>query len=86
MKNITGNSYYRRAEIYIKSINEEPLKTNTTQEDNSDEDSNSQAETKNNELEKIKENKLIYGIVGVILIAIVITLLVIKFKPKKKGK
>ena len=91
LKNITRNIYYRRAEVYIKSISEEiSNQQNTTKEDNNtNEEGNLQEDSnkvKDAISQNIEDNKLIYEIIGIILIAIVITLLVLKFKPKKKKK
>jgi hypothetical protein len=90
LKNITGNTYYRRAEVFVKSINEETSKiqSNIPEESNADENSNNQENNKENKdiiSEKIKDNKLIvYEIIGIILITIVIIFLILKFKSKKK--
>ncbi len=89
LKNITGNSYSPMAEVYIKLINEEvQKKLNATKEDISSNQigDNQNKEIKDTILENIKENKFLYGFIGIILIAIVITILVLKFKPKKKRR
>ncbi len=104
LKNITGHTYYRKAEVHTKSINEEiqdqsnkieqdnnkTKDTNLTEKDNNlNEKDNLQKgnnKTKDTIQENIKYDKSIYVIIGVISIAIIITLLILKFKPRKKGK
>jgi hypothetical protein len=87
LKNITGNTYYRRAEVYIKSINEEiQNQSNTKEQDNNinDEENQQEKEIKETSSEIIKDNKfIIYGIIG--LVAILLILLIIRlFKSKFK--
>ena len=90
LKTITGNSYYPRAEVFIKSINEiiPENQSNETAEDNSPNQQENQQEKEIKEIisEAIKDHKFIYLIVGIILITILITLSVLKFKPKKKNE
>ena len=70
LKNITGNPYYHRAEIYIKSINEKiQNQSNITKEEN---------------YLKDKEDKSNYILTGITLIAIIIISLIFIFKLKKK--